>query len=172
LVLSAYAERHICDRYAGWLNDPAVIGLSRQRLKAHTVESCRAYVASYADGPNVLWAIERHDGEPTYIGNIRANVDEANGTADVAILIGERDCWGKGYGLEAWNAVCRWLLTDGGVRKVYAGTTEINKGMLAIMKKAGMAEDGVRRRHYVIDGQEVDVVYGALFRDDVADGDA
>lgn len=166
LILGAHKDEHISHRYAGWLNDPETMALSRQRLTTHTVESCRAFVDSFAGSPNYLWAIERK-GEPVeHIGNIRANIDTANNTADVAILIGERSYWGTGVGTEAWQAVCEWLLTAGGIRKVYAGTTSINKGMLGIMRKAGMIGDGVRIRHYQIDGEEVDVIYAALFRDE------
>lgn len=165
LTLRAHADDHINARYAGWLNDPETMALSRQRLATHTVESCRTFVNSFDGTPNYLWAIERNGDSAQHIGNIRANIDTNHNTADVAILIGERSCWGTGIGSEAWQAVCEWLLADGGIRKVYAGTTSINKGMLGIMRKAGMVDDGVRARHYEIDGQEVDVIYAALFRD-------
>lgn len=163
LFLCAHRDKHISARYAEWLNDPETMALSRQRLAAHTVESCRAFVKSFDGTPNYLWAIECNGNPAEHIGNIRANIDTTHNTADVAILIGERSCWGAGIGSEAWQAVCQWLLSDGGVRKVYAGTTSINKGMLGIMRKAGMINDGVRIRHYEIDGQEVDVIYAALF---------
>lgn len=168
LAMVPFSDLHISARYVGWLNDPETMALSRQRLASHTIQSCRDYVASYANSPNYLWAIERHDEQNEsgeHIGNIRANIDTDNNTADVAILIGERSCWGTGIGSEAWIGVCNWLLSDGGIRKVYAGTTSINKGMLGIMRKSDMVDDGIRRRHYEIHGQEVDVIYTALFKD-------
>lgn len=165
LVLIQHSDAHISERYAGWLNDQQTTALSRQRFRKHTVESCRAYVESFAEGSNYLWAIE-HRGTPNkHIGNIRANIDIDNSIADVAILIGDRSCWGTGVGTEAWKAVCDWLLNDGGMRKLQAGTTSVNKGMLGIMRKSGMIDDGIRKRHYEINGQEVDVIYAALFRD-------
>lgn len=165
LRLVPFGEQHISSRYVGWLNDPDTMALSRQRLASHTIESCRQYVAGFTNSPHYLWAIERTDEAVEHIGNIRANIDTENNTADVAILIGERSCWGTGVGSEAWKAVCDWLLSTGGIRKVYAGTTSINKGMLGIMRKSGMVDDGVRTKHYEIDGQEVDVIYTALFKD-------
>ena len=38
--------------------------------------------------------------------------------------------------------------------------------MLKIMQRAGMKEDGVRRRHYLVEGREVDVVHMAFFKED------
>ena len=164
----SFGDPHISARYVDWLNDPETMALSRQRLASHTIESCRDYVVGFATSPHYLWAIERmgqqsESGE--HIGNIRANIDTNNSTADVAILIGERSCWGTGIGSEAWQGVCDWLLGERGIRKVYAGTTSLNKGMLGIMRRSGMVDDGIRARHYEIDGQEVDVIYAALFRE-------
>lgn len=168
LKLVPFGDQHLNARYVGWLNDSETMALSRQRLVSHTIESCRDYVAGFTASPHYLWAIERQSEQnkpDEHIGNIRANIDTDNNTADVAILIGERSCWGSGIGSEAWAAVCDWLLSAGGIRKVYAGTTSINKGMLGIMRNSNMVEDGIRVRHYEIDGQEVDLVYATLFRD-------
>lgn len=165
LAMVPFDDTHIGPRYVSWLNDPETMALSRQRLASHTIESCRDYVESFATSPHYLWAIERTGDQNEHIGNIRANIDTDNNTADVAILIGERSCWGSGIGSESWTGICDWLLGDGGIRKVYAGTTSVNKGMLGIMRKSGMIDDGIRTRHYEIGGQEVDVIYTALFRD-------
>jgi RimJ/RimL family protein N-acetyltransferase len=51
------------------------------------------------------------------------------------------------------------------MRKVTAGTMATNTGMLCIMKKAGMVEDGVRKRHFLADDREVDLIYAALYRE-------
>jgi RimJ/RimL family protein N-acetyltransferase len=37
--------------------------------------------------------------------------------------------------------------------------------MLTLARHVGMVEDGVRRRHYLCDGMEVDVIHLALFRE-------
>jgi RimJ/RimL family protein N-acetyltransferase len=91
-------------------------------------------------------------------------VDIHNLVADIGILIGERRVWNQGFGLEAWTAVCDYLFRIGGMRKITAGTLEANAGMLSIMRRAGMVEDGVRVRQYLFEGREVDLIYGALFK--------
>jgi RimJ/RimL family protein N-acetyltransferase len=74
--------------------------------------------------------------------------------------------WGRGYGAEAWRALCDHLFRARGIRKITAGTIEPNAGMIGIMKNVGMVDDGRRIRHHLWNGREVDVVYAALFRDD------
>jgi RimJ/RimL family protein N-acetyltransferase len=168
--IEPFTRARLSERYVGWLNDPDVVRFSEQRHRRHTLISCEQYANSFADSPHYFWAIIANDDALGHIGNINAYVDEPNGTADVGILIGEKSVWGKGYGAEAWSAVCRFLLADRRLRKVTAGTTANNLGMLGIMKRCGMQEDGRRRKQIVIEGQSVDLVYGAIFRDELASG--
>src|SRR6059058_2556121 len=113
LTIVPFGAEHLTERYVGWLNDPEVVRYSEQRHRSHTLESCRAYAASFRDGPNHLWAIVARDPTLGHVGNINAYVDVPNGVADVGILVGERGVWGRGYGLEAWRAVSDWLLGAG-----------------------------------------------------------
>lgn len=164
LVLVAFDERlHLHARYAGWLGDADVVRYSEQRHRRHSVESCRAFVRSFADSDSILWAIEQSDGH--HIGNLHADIDAANAVADVAILIGEKSTWGRGFGGEAWIAAVEWLLGPGGMRKVSAGCMAANSAMHAIMVKSGMVADGRRTAHFVLDGGPVDAIHMARFRD-------
>ncbi len=166
-TLEPFAAAHLTQRYVNWLNDADVTRHSEQRHRRHDLESCRSYVASFDGSPHLFWAIVAHDKDLGHVGNISAHIDQNNGVADVGILIGEKKCWGSGIGSEAWLLVCRYLLQAGGMRKVTAGTLSGNAGMLGIMRRAGMRDDGRRVRQCLIDGQEVDMVHAALFREDL-----
>lgn len=165
LRIVPFAEEHLTERYVGWLRDPEVVRYSSQRFGTHTLESCRAYMESFAGTPNHFWAIVARDPALGHIGNVNAYVSVPDQVADVGILVGERGAWGKGYGGEAWIAVCDHLLRAGGMRKVTAGTLEVNLPMLAVMERAGMVPDGRRARQSLFEGREVDVVHAALFAD-------
>lgn len=166
LLVEPFGPEHLTDRYVGWLNDPAVTRFSQQRHHAHTMESCRAYLASFEGRPHYFWAVVGRDRAVGHVGNMTAYADEASNVADVGILLGERRLWGQGYGGEAWLAVCDYLFRIAGFRKVTAGAIAPNVGMCRVMDRAGMAADGTRARHAVWEGGEVDVVHRALFRDD------
>lgn len=166
LLIEPFSEKHLSDRYVAWLNDPEVVRLSEQRFQTHTLESCREYMHSFEGTPNYFWAVLSRLPLEGHIGNMSAFVDNRNGVADIGILIGEKKVWGKGYGLEAFKAVTSFLFGQIRVRKVTAGTTSINRGMLRIMERMGMEPDGRRLRQVLVDGQEVDLVYGALFREE------
>jgi RimJ/RimL family protein N-acetyltransferase len=167
-VLTPFSESLLADRYVSWLNNPSTMRFSENRHRIHTAQSCREFVESFKDGPDLLWAIVVAQDGIGHVGNIVARVDRANELADVSIMIGDSRVRGKGVGLAAWTRVCRYLLLDHGIRKVSAGTLAANKPMLSVMEKAGMRPDGRRIRHYLVEGEEVDMVHACLFREDLA----
>ena len=86
-----------------------------------------------------------------------------HGTADIGMMLGERRCWGKGYGREAWQAVLEALLAETGMRKITGGTVRPNRAMIRIMEQSGMTLEAVRARHELIEDQAVDLLYYARF---------
>jgi RimJ/RimL family protein N-acetyltransferase len=160
--LRPFGEADITDTYLGWLNDPEVVRFSNQRFRRHDRGSAQAYLAAMAEGPgHFLLVTEAATGRP--VGTLTAHVQPPHGTADMGILIGARDCWGRGYGLEAWMLMMDWLFA-GGMRKVTAGTASPNLGMQRIAERSGMHLEGVRRRQEIIDGAEADILLYARFR--------
>jgi ribosomal-protein-alanine N-acetyltransferase len=163
LKLRPFNDDFLSERYVGWLNDEQTVRYSEQRHHTHTLESCRAYAQSFVNSPNYFWAIFADNPSLGHIGNITATVDVPNRVAELAILIGDFRARGQGFGLEAWQRACRFLLDDSGMRKVAAGSMEINEPMLKIMRKSGMVEEGRRRRQFLVDGKAIDAVLMALF---------
>jgi len=163
LIIEPFTEKRLTREYVNWLNDPVVVRYSERRHDFHTIESCRQYMKSFEDSPNYFWAIIAKDLALSHLGNINAYVDPNNSIADLGILVGKKNAWGKGYATETWRAVCRWMFENCNIRKVTAGCLSTNHAMLQLMRRAGMVEDGRRRKHYIWEGQEVDIVYTALF---------
>lgn len=164
VVLRPFEESDITPVYLGWLNDPVTMRYSNQRFRTHSYASSLRYLASFAGTQNLFLSVCRcTDGTP--LGTMTAYVAEEHGTADTGILIGERACWGQGYGLDAWQALMRWLLTERGLRKVTAGTLDCNLPMRRLAERSGMHEEGARRRQEIVDGREHDILLFARFRD-------
>lgn len=165
LILTPFSREHLTPRYVSWLNDPETTRYSEQRHRKHTLESCEAYWRSFEGTPHNFWAIVRTSGAGDHVGNLSAHLDPRHSVADLGILLA-KEVWGEGLGTEAWIAACDHLLRVRRVRKVTAGAIEPNEGMLGIMRKAGMTEDGRRIRQHVWEGREVDVVHRAVFRNE------
>lgn len=164
LQLVPFSEDFLNRHYVFWLNDPQIVRYSEQRHVRHTAESCRAFFKAMKDSGHYFYAITTK-GASHHIGNIIAYMDYQNRTADISILIGEKGYWHHGLGAEAFEAVMHMLFSTQDVRKITAGTLEVNKGMLKLMRKVGMQEEARRKRQILWEGKEVDVVYYAIFRE-------
>ncbi|RPI79165.1 MAG: N-acetyltransferase [Desulfobacteraceae bacterium] len=163
LLITPFWEKHLTDTYVAWLNDPEVVRYSQNRFKKHSLESCRQYWKSFEGTSNFFWALEEIQNGYKHIGNLNAYVDPWNQTADVGILIGEKNTWGYGYGLEAFEAVVHFLFSKIKIRKVAAGSMSNNTAMVKIMKRLKMKKDGRRIRQCLFENREVDIVHYAIF---------
>lgn len=153
--------------YLGWLNDPEVTRFSNQRFQQHTAESCMAYLASFEGSNNSFLLIQGlEDQRP--IGTVTVYRNQWHGTADIGLMVGERRCWGQGYGSEAWQAVLEALLAEVGIRKVTGGTARPNQAMVRIMEQSGMQLEAVRARQELIGDRPVDLLYYARFAEPAA----
>ena len=156
LRLRPFEAGDINATYLGWLNDPEVTRYSNQRFQQHTAESCATYLASFAGTINSFLLIEQlEDQRP--IGTATVYRNNRHGTADIGLMVGERRCWGQGYGREAWQAVLGALLKEPGLRKVTGGTARPNQGMVKIMEQSGMEREAGRARQERIGGPPGDL---------------
>ena len=152
----------ITDRYLNWLKDPRVVQFSNQRFKSHSIESSRAYLASFENTDNLFLSIRRIKGDEP-IGTLTIYVAMPHGTADIGILIGAAQEWGCGYGLDAWETASDWLIGHCFIRKVTGGTLSCNEGMRKIFERAGMHLEGSRRAQELVQGTPMDMLYFARF---------
>lgn len=156
---SAGIEDQNIREMVGWLNDPITMQYSEQRHVRHTIDSQRNYILLYR-GENLLLLIRQNK---RVIGTLSIMVDEPNNIADVGILIGDRACWGKGFGLEAWKAACDLKFADG-IRKIEAGCMADNISMMSICQRYDMMEEGRRDHHFLHNGLPVDLVHWGKFK--------
>ncbi len=163
LIIESFDEALLTEQYVNWLNDPIVVQSSRQRHRRHTLEDCREYFLSFSGSNNLFLAVKLKQDSKTHIGNMTITVDTINRVADVAILIGDRQHWGRGYGFESWNAVCHFLLKTKEYRKVTGGCYSTNEAMKRIMIKSNMKFDGIRKHQVLVNNKPTDIVYFAFF---------
>ncbi len=170
LLSYVYADKAMLRTHLYWMNDKDVTVYSEHRHTRAHPGTLRKYIMSFDHQRNHIWAIldknvKRHPAEPWvdhYLGHITAHCDPFNKTAQVGIMIGERQYWGKGYGAEAWQAVCDWLI-ENGARKVCAGCIEPNLPMRRVFEKTGMTEEARLKNQYLFEGKPVDEIRVARF---------
>lgn len=162
VLLREFLHQDISDSYVSWLNDAEVVKFSNQRFIVHDRLSCERYFKSFSGTDNFFLAIEDL-ASSDLLGTMSAYVSRNHGTVDVGIMIGKRDAWGRGIGQDAWDACLKGLFSIPWVRKVTAGTLDVNFGMLRLMQRSGMILEGIRREQELFNGVPHDIhLYGKL----------
>lgn len=165
LKILPFNELFITETYIGWLNDKELLKYSEQRHFKHDYQSCLSYLKSFENSENIFAAIiEKESGR--HIGNINSYLDQFNRTADMGLLVGDASAQGKGYGLEAWLALMAFIFNNKKIRKITAGTMALNLAMLKVMDSSQMQRETNKRRQFLYNGTEVDLITSAIFKED------
>ena len=145
------------DRYYAWMNDPEITRYLESRFFPQSLEGITDYVrARLSDRAAVFLAIMLQEDD-RHIGNIKLGpIDWIHRLADIGLLIGEKDCWGKGYATEAIRLVTNYAFQTLNLHKVTAGCYSTNPGSARAFTNAGFAVEGVRHKHFFSDGEYVD----------------
>ena len=86
--------------------------------------------------------------------------------AEIGIIIGEPEYWGKGIGVEAVNLMFDYGFNTLNYHKILAGVNTSNTRSLRMCKKLGFIEEGHQKDMDFIDGKWDDVKLLAIFKKD------
>jgi RimJ/RimL family protein N-acetyltransferase len=89
-------------------------------------------------------------------------IDRRAGTAYFGVVIGEKDCWGKGIARATLGAMLR-RATALGLRKILLEVAGDNRRAIALYRRAGFETEGNLRRQLVRPDGLVDVLIMAVF---------
>lgn len=93
------------------------------------------------------------------IGTIKiGHIDWKAKTADIGIMIGEKNYWNKGYATEAIKLIVKLTKAKLNLRKLVAGTPGLNYGMIKAFKKNGFKVEGKRIKQLYIAKKYMDHV--------------
>jgi RimJ/RimL family protein N-acetyltransferase len=78
-----------------------------------------------------------------HIGNIKySNINSLAGSAEMGIMIGQREFRGRGVGAEVIRACNLWLKTEHFIEKIVLGVNTENKTALSLYQKLGFKQIG------------------------------
>jgi len=101
------------------------------------------------------------------IGGLGLDVVEwAFRDAFVAIFIGEREYWGKGYGTDAMNVLLGYAFLELNLRRVSLGVFEYNPRAIRSYEKVGFRNEGRQRLFLNREGKRWDMFLMGIFRNE------
>ena len=166
IVLRPLLPEHVTAAYVGWLNDLEVIRFTEVDL-GETADSTVRYVEEAMANPTVaMWRIVELAGG-RHIGNIRlSGINRRHRHAEVALIIGNKDHWGRGVATVAIVLASRYGFIELCLHKLTAGIYEGNIGSYRAFEKAGYHLEATLKEHVLIEGTYCGVFKMARFADD------
>jgi ribosomal-protein-alanine N-acetyltransferase len=165
-VLSPFKEEYITRRYLDWFFDPEVTKYTSHR--GMTEGRAREYVRSLG-GTSFAWSIfadyDGKDNTGIHIGNVALqSIDDRARTGEFAIIIGDKDYWGKKVGSSCMGFILETAFERYGLLKVWLGTAKENIGMRKIAEHWGFEHEGTFKNHLFCNGKLTDAVFYGRFK--------
>jgi RimJ/RimL family protein N-acetyltransferase len=119
-------------------------------------------VSDGLDPSRLTFAVElRPSGRLVGLTNL-SRIDRRSGTAYFGVVIGEKDCWGRGIAFDALSLMLRRAAALG-LRKVLLEVAADNPRAIALYRRAGFETEGVLRRQLPRGAVFMDVLIMAVF---------
>ena len=159
LYLRGLCKADIDGPYLHWFDDQEVCRFNSHGIFPSTRKRLESYIEMLqTSDTHLVWAILLKDGNK-HIGNISLqSMDLRNRCAEFAIIMGDKSCWGHGYAEEAARVLFNHGFNKVGLHRIYCGTSENNAGMIALARKLGMQQEGIRRQALFENGAFVDAI--------------
>ncbi|MCB9233665.1 MAG: GNAT family N-acetyltransferase [Bacteroidia bacterium] len=157
LYLRELRPEDAAGNYLAWMNDPEITQFLESRFRSYTEQDLLDYIEVTSQDPNSYPMAICQSVDGRHVGNIKLGpVNTIHRHGDIGIIIGERDCWGKGYATEAIRLLVDFAFEELGLHKVTAGCYSDNPGSAKAFLKAGFVEEGVKKEQYLSNGVYVD----------------
>jgi RimJ/RimL family protein N-acetyltransferase len=155
------------DEIMKWINDPEVIDnlLMRYPVSKYLEEKWLEKTYDTSDMRNKTFALETKDG--VYIGGIGLHkINWENRNAEVGIVIGKKEYWGKGYGTDAMLALLEFAFNHMNLHRVYLQVYDFNLRGIRSYEKCGFKKEGALRDDRFSRGEYHDTVIMGILKEE------
>ena len=164
IVLRSFNKADIENRVR-WFNDPDVRKTLIINERFELDKTICWFEKIQHDGSRVELIIETPQKIPVGVVGL-AGIDSTHRTAEIYIVIGQKEFWGKGLMLEAECLLIDWAFNSLELEKIWAQTRPDNIASLITMKKIGFQIEGTLRNEKIVNSQRTTVLHLGLLRED------
>ena len=155
-------QKSMVSAFVRWENDFAVAVMSGDPIRPVTYESVAARMERHQrdeETGRVEFAIyERASMRLIGVTDLR-HINKISRTAEYGIMIGEKDCWGKGYGTETTILMLDYAFTVLGLHNILLSTYGYNERAVRAYTRAGFRVMGRQREAARLGNQIYDVIF-------------
>jgi RimJ/RimL family protein N-acetyltransferase len=159
VILRPLVEKDINKKYLNWINDPEVTRYMETGTFPTTLQDLREFYDKIKNSrSDVIFAI-CDKRVKKHIGNIKlGNINWVHRYADLGIMIGDKNYWGKGYGQEACRLLLEYAFNRLNMNKVILGVFANHKSAIKAYRKAGFTIEGRIKYIFNVKGKFVDKI--------------
>jgi diamine N-acetyltransferase len=162
--LRAFEPRD-AEAYRVWINDPEIGRLIDRAGPVTPAEHEVWYHDLIASESAAVFAVDRATDQK-FIGLVWLyEIHTRHRRAEVRIVIGDRSCWGGGYGTEALRLVVQIAFGPLRLEKLWADVLAANPRAVAAFERAGFRREGLLAGDRFQGAGRVDVVRLGLLRE-------
>jgi diamine N-acetyltransferase len=154
-------HRDLAPLFLKWMNDFEVTSPYGAHFRTWTLEAqeqnyarCSPGGTDYVDFTIYEQVTLRPIGRTSLEG-----IDYVNRTAKFVILIGEKECWNKGYGTETTTLMLDYGFTGLGLHNIWLTVFSFNGRGIRAYQRAGFKAIGRWREAHRLGGRAYDVIY-------------
>ena len=165
VILRPLERADLNERYLGWLNDPEVTRYTETGTFPATTEDLENYYRSVTGSKNdvILAVVDKKSGQ--HIGNVKLGpIRWVHRVATFGILIGEKEFWGKGVGLEATRLMVEYGFYRLNLHRIDLGVFAEHEAAVQCYEKAGFKVEGRLREDLFQGGEFKDRLWMGLLR--------
>jgi len=168
--LREFTDENLYDkRYHKWLQDIDIVEtIGRpEYLTPIPFNEVEEYVNELKSSDNnYFFAISFKDNDD-FIGTLKiGSIDWESKIADIGILIGDTNYWGKGIAKDSVYAACDYAFMRLGMRKITGGSFSTNIAMCKCFESLGFKKEAVLRKKCLFRGNFVDHALYGIFKDE------
>jgi RimJ/RimL family protein N-acetyltransferase len=143
-----------------WLNDFVVMAPLGAPLIPVPRKAATALYEQANAAQDQVWFIvyERATMRPIGISGLR-DIDHARGRAEFIIWLGEKDCWGKGYGTETTRLLLSYGFSALSLHTIMLRVYSFNEQGIRAYRRAGLREVGRWREAHRLAGRAHDIIF-------------
>jgi RimJ/RimL family protein N-acetyltransferase len=143
-----------------WLNDSEVTVFQNKGIFPNSIEKQAQYFESLINNNNdIVLAIVEEDSNK-HIGCVGLHkIDWVHRSAELGIVIGDREVWGKKYGKQAWSLITNYGFNVLNLHRIFAIIIEGNIASQKSAEAAGFIQEGNLRDYLFKDGKYLNAFY-------------
>ena len=149
-----------------WTNDAEMRVLTGEVLPMSEAAAEEFYEQVRADKERIWFVIVLKEGERAIGEAGLLRIFYPWRTTDMSIIIGEKDCWGQGYGAEVARLLLGLAFDGLSMHRVAVGVVGFNERALRFWEHVGFRREGVHREGYFCGGKYHDFVMMSLLEEE------